>query len=115
MACLEKKRGVLSAEGVSGLLSRLACRAFKLPALGTDGLVWCDCVAEGLRLLLTPRGGGDAKDPVTTRAPAGQVGKDIRPATCKRHSSEENTRIVLTGLRGEDRIAEGSRLPGNGV
>jgi transposase len=42
------------------------------------------------------------KNPVTTKAPAEQVVKDIRRATRKLHSSEEKIRIVLSGLRGED-------------
>ena len=46
------------------------------------------------------------KKPVTTKEPAGQVVKDIRRATRKLHSSEEKIRIVLSGLRGEDSIAE---------
>ncbi len=46
------------------------------------------------------------KKPVTTKAPAEQVVKDIRRATRKLHSSEEKIRIVLSGLRGEDSIAE---------
>jgi transposase len=43
---------------------------------------------------------------MTTKAPAEQVVKDIRRATRKLHSSEEKIRIVLSGLRGEDSIAE---------
>jgi hypothetical protein len=43
---------------------------------------------------------------VTTRAPAKPVVKDIRRATGKLHSSKEKIRIVLSGLRGEDSIAE---------
>ena len=42
------------------------------------------------------------KNPVTTKAPAEQVVKDIRRATRKLHSSEEKIRIVLSGLRGSD-------------
>ncbi len=41
------------------------------------------------------------KKPMTTKAPAEQVVKDIRRATRKLHSSEEKIRIVLSGLRGE--------------
>ncbi len=52
------------------------------------------------------------KKPVTTKAPAEQVVKDIRPATRKLHSSEEKIRIVLSGLRGEDGIAELCRKEG---
>ena len=37
------------------------------------------------------------KKPVTTKAPAEQVVKDIRRATRKLHSSEEKIRIVLSG------------------
>ncbi|MDZ7906326.1 MAG: hypothetical protein U5N55_11550, partial [Cypionkella sp.] len=44
------------------------------------------------------------KKPVTTKAPAEQVVKDIRRATRKLHSSEEKIRIVLSGLRGEDGV-----------
>jgi hypothetical protein len=32
--------------------------------------------------------------------------RDIRRKTRKRHSSEEKIRIVLSGLRGDDSIAE---------
>jgi choline monooxygenase len=53
------------------------------------------------------------KKPVTTKAPAEQVVKDIRRATRKLHSSEEKIRIVLSGLRGEDSIAELCRKEGN--
>lgn len=52
------------------------------------------------------------KKPVTTKAPAVQVVKDIRRATRKLHSSEEKIRIVLSGLRGEDSIAELCRKEG---
>ena len=52
------------------------------------------------------------KKPVTTKAPADQVVKDIRRATRKLHSSEEKIRIVLSGLRGEDSIAELCRKEG---
>ena len=41
-----------------------------------------------------------------------RVVKDIRRATRKRHSAEENIRIVLDGLRGEDSIAELCRRAG---
>ncbi len=50
--------------------------------------------------------------PVTAKAPAEQVVKDIRRATRKLHSSEEKIRIVLSGLRGEDSIAELCRKEG---
>ncbi|MDP1575264.1 MAG: IS3 family transposase [Cypionkella sp.] len=52
------------------------------------------------------------KKPVTMKAPAEQVVKDIRRATRKLHSSEEKIRIVLSGLRGEDSIAELCRKEG---
>ena len=52
------------------------------------------------------------RKPVTTKAPAEQVVKDIRRATRKLHSSEEKIRIVLSGLRGEDSIAELCRKEG---
>ena len=52
------------------------------------------------------------KKPVTTKAPAEQVLKDIRRATRKLHSFEEKIRIVLSGLRGEDSIAELCRKEG---
>ncbi|MDQ2068067.1 IS3 family transposase [Xinfangfangia sp. CPCC 101601] len=50
--------------------------------------------------------------PVTIKAPAQQVVKDIRRATRKLHSSEEKIRIVLSGLRGEDSIADLCRKEG---
>ena len=43
------------------------------------------------------------KNSVATKAPAEQVVKDIRCATCKLHSSEEK---MLIGLRGEDSMAK---------
>ena len=49
---------------------------------------------------------------LVTKAPAEQVVKDIRRATRKLHSSEEKIRIVLSGLRGEDSIAELCRKEG---
>lgn len=52
------------------------------------------------------------KPPLTTKAPAEQVVKDIRRATRKVHSSEEKIRVVLSGLRGEDSIAELCRKEG---
>lgn len=45
------------------------------------------------------------KDPVTTKAPAAQVVKDIRRTTRKQPPSDEKIRIVLSVLRGEDNIA----------
>ena len=41
-----------------------------------------------------------------TREPAEQVVKEIRRATRRQFSAEEKIRIVLSGLRGEDSIAE---------
>ena len=52
------------------------------------------------------------KKPVTTKAPAAQVVKDIGRATRKLHSSEEKIRIVLCGLGGEDSIARLCRKKG---
>ena len=43
---------------------------------------------------------------------AEKVVKDIRRATRKQYSAEEKIRIVLEGLRGEDRIAELYRREG---
>lgn len=43
---------------------------------------------------------------------AEQVIKDIRRATRKHHSAEDNIRIVLEGLRGEDSIAALCRREG---
>lgn len=49
---------------------------------------------------------------LTTKPTAPEVVKDIRRATRKLHSSEEKVRIVLSGLRGEDSIAELCRKEG---
>jgi transposase len=73
-----------------------------LSAISTHGTVWRDCVVVGLWLILTQLELKMMKNPVTTKAPAEQVVKDIRRATRKLHSSEEKIRIVLSGLRGED-------------
>ena len=44
--------------------------------------------------------------PGTPKPAADRIVKDIRRKTRKRHSSEEKIRIVLSGLRGDDSIAE---------
>ena len=46
------------------------------------------------------------------KKPAQQVVKEIRRATRRQFSAEEKIRIVLTGLRGEDSIAELCRREG---
>jgi transposase len=48
----------------------------------------------------------------SAKEPAEKVVKDIRRATRKRHSPEEKIRIVLSGLRGEESIAELCRREG---
>ena len=48
----------------------------------------------------------------TRKEPAEKVVRDIRRATRKQYSAEENIRTVLTGLRGEDSIAELCRREG---
>ena len=53
-----------------------------------------------------------SQKPVTQRAAAEKVVKEIRRATRKQHSAEEKIRIVLAGLRGEDSIAELCRREG---
>ena len=53
-----------------------------------------------------------SKKPVTKKAEAEKVVKDIRRATRKIHSAEEKIRIVLAGLRGEDSISELCRREG---
>ncbi len=67
---------------------------------------------EGLWLILTQIEVEMRKNPVTMKSPAEQVVKDIRRATRKLHSSEEKIRVVLSGLRGEARIAELCRKQG---
>src|SRR5262249_56072505 len=46
------------------------------------------------------------------KQPADQVVKEIRRATRRQFSAEEKIRIVLTGLRGEDSLAELCRREG---
>ena len=46
------------------------------------------------------------------KATAKQVVKDIRRATRRHYSTEDKIRIVLSGLRGEDSIAELCRKEG---
>ena len=50
--------------------------------------------------------------PMTTKAPAERVLKNIRRATRRHFSAEDKIRIVLDGLRGEDSIAELCRREG---
>jgi transposase len=53
---------------------------------------------------------GQKSGPV--KEPAEQIVKEIRRATRRQFSSEEKIRIVLSGLRGEDSIAELCRREG---
>lgn len=53
-----------------------------------------------------------SKKPVTMKAKAEKVVKDIRRATRKIHGGEEKIRIVLASLRGDDCIAELYRREG---
>jgi transposase len=50
--------------------------------------------------------------PGTPKPTADRVVRDIRRKTRKRHSIEEKIRIVLSGLRGDDSIAELCRREG---
>ena len=50
--------------------------------------------------------------PLSSKAPAERVLKDIRRATRRHFSAEGKIRIVLDGLRGEDSIAELCRREG---
>ena len=52
------------------------------------------------------------RKPGTPKPTADRVVRDIRRKTRKRHSVEEKIRIVLSGLRGEDNIAELCRREG---
>ncbi len=49
---------------------------------------------------------------VGSKAAADQTVRDIRRRTRRHHSAEEKIRIVLSGLRGEDSIAELCRREG---
>ena len=42
----------------------------------------------------------------TTKSPGEKIVKDIKRATRKHYSSEEKIRIVLDGLRGEDKLKQ---------
>jgi transposase len=53
---------------------------------------------------------GQQSEPV--KEPAEQVIKEIRRATRRQFSAEEKIRIVLSGLRGEDSVAELCRREG---
>jgi len=50
--------------------------------------------------------------PLSLKAPAERVLKDIRRATRRHFSAEDKIRIVLDGLRGDDSIAELCRREG---
>ena len=53
------------------------------------------------------------RQPIGTRkSPSEKTVKDNKRATRKKYSSEEKIRIILDGLRGEDRIAELCRREG---
>ena len=51
-------------------------------------------------------------NPLSSKAPAERVLKDIRRATRRHFSAEDKIRIVLDGLRGDDSIAELCRREG---
>ena len=50
--------------------------------------------------------------PLSSKAPAERLLKDIRRATRRHFSAEDKIRIVLDGLRGDDSIAELCRREG---
>ena len=52
------------------------------------------------------------QESMSSRASAEQTVRDIRRKTRKQYSAEEKIRIVLSGLRGEDSIAELCRREG---
>ena len=49
---------------------------------------------------------------MNTSGPAEKTMRNIRRGTRKRYRAEENIRVVLSGLRGEDSIAELCRREG---
>ncbi len=49
---------------------------------------------------------------IQPKAPAEQVVKDIRRATRRHYLAEDKIRIVLSGVRGEDSMAELCRKEG---
>ncbi len=53
-----------------------------------------------------------SQKPLSSKAPAERVLKDIRRATRRHFSAEDKIRIVLDGLRGDDSIAELCRREG---
>ena len=57
-------------------------------------------------------GNGDETEIHGAKEPAEQVVRNIRRRTRKQYSAEEKIRIVLSGLRGEDSIAELCRREG---
>ena len=90
-----------------------------MSAISTLGTVWRDCVAEGLRLIFIPVGVEDDEEPKDRasetrddQSPCRGSREEHPAATRRLHSSEEKIRIVLSGLRGEDSIAELCRKEG---
>jgi len=61
---------------------------------------------EDFWFIVAIRGAKMSQKSGSVKEPAEKVVKDIRRATRKRHSPEEKIRIVLSGLRGEESIAE---------
>jgi transposase len=53
-----------------------------------------------------------SQKPLSSKAPAERVLKEIRRATRRHFSAEDKIRIVLDGLRGDDSIAELCRREG---
>ena len=77
-----------------------------LSAISTNGIVWRYCVDEDLRGVLTPHGSGDEKEPRDDEG-AHRAGREgIRRATRKLDSAEEKIRVVLSGLRDDECVAE---------
>jgi transposase len=67
---------------------------------------------EDFWFIVAIRGAKMSQKSGSVKEPAEKVVKDIRRATRKRHSPEEKIRIVLSGLRGEESIAELCRREG---
>src|SRR5881275_265018 len=79
--------------------SRLRPRCHQYQVGGTSSYkdFWPIVAIEGAKM-------GQKSGPV--KKPAEQVVKEIRRATRRQFTAEEKIRIVLSGLRGEDSIAE---------
>jgi hypothetical protein len=86
----------------------------KMPGISAYETKGAGCGREDFWPIVAIEGAKMRQKSGSVKEPAKQVVKEIRRVTRRQFSAEEKIRIVLTGLRGEDSIAELCRREGIG-